>query len=493
VFVPIVLGISIIVFIIWMFTGETVGYALARAISVLVISCPCALGLATPVAIMVGTGIGARNGILYKTAESIETIGKVNVVALDKTGTITTGEMSVTDIYVSEGVDEEEFSKIAYSLEKLSEHPIAKAIVKMYEERSGIDSYKIDDYEVYPGNGICGNIHNEKIWSGNYRYISKIVDIPEMLKVKSEAMAEEGKTPIFIAKNTKVLGIVAIADTIKPDSKEAIRQLKAMGIKVIMLSGDNVKTAKHIGTAVGVDDVIAEVMPQDKEEVISSLKKNGIVSMVGDGINDAPALTRADVGIAIGAGTEVAMEASDIVLMKSNLLDVAAAIRLSRRTIRNIKQNLFWAFIYNAIGIPLAAGAFIELFGWELNPMFGAFAMGMSSFCVVSNALRLNLIDVYNSQKDKKISNHTNINIMENKNKEKVEEKNMKKTMKIEGMMCKHCEANVKKVLEGLTEVEVADVSHEAGTAVVTLNAEIDNGVLIKAVEDNDYKVLSVE
>ncbi len=476
IFVPAVITIAIITTVIWLIAGESIGFALARGISVLVISCPCALGLATPVAIMVGSGMGAKNGILFKTASSLETAGKVSIVALDKTGTITSGTPVVTEI-IPCGIDENELLGIAYSLEKKSEHPLAKAIVEKAQEKN-LTSAETEEFEVLPGNGLRAKIGKSKIIGGNLKFVEKTTDIPNDIKKKAEKLSEEGKTPLFFSKNGIISGIIAVADTLKDDSPEAIKQLKNMGIKVVMLTGDNEKTAKAIGKLAGVDEVIAGVLPDGKESVIRNLMKQGKVAMVGDGINDAPALTRADIGIAIGAGTDIAIDAADIVLMKSRLSDVPAAIRLSRATLRNIHQNLFWAFMYNIIGIPLAAGLFIPIFGWKLNPMFGAAAMSLSSFCVVSNALRLNLFKIHSDKKDKKI-----------KTKEK---KAMTKTMKIEGMMCGHCEARVKKTLEAIPEVESAEVSHENDSAVVTLNAPLADEVLKSAVEAQDYKVVEI-
>ncbi len=479
IFVPTVICIAIITTVIWLIAGESIGFALARGISVLVISCPCALGLATPVAIMVGSGIGAKNGILFKTASSLETAGKVSIVALDKTGTITSGTPVVTDI-IPYGTDENELLKIAYSLEKKSEHPLAKAIVETAQEKN-ISPDETEEFEVLPGNGLRAKTNNSEIIGGNLKFVEKTTDIPNSIKKKAEELSEEGKTPLFFSKSGIISGIIAVADTLKDDSPKAIKQLKNMGIKVVMLTGDNEKTAKTIGRLAGVDEVIAGVLPDGKESVIRNLMKQGKVAMVGDGINDAPALTRADIGIAIGAGTDIAIDAADIVLMKSRLSDVPAAIRLSRATLRNIHQNLFWAFMYNTIGIPLAAGMFIPIFGWKLNPMFGAAAMSLSSFCVVSNALRLNLIRIHSDKKDKKIKTKTK------------EKKAMTKTMKIEGMMCGHCEARVKKTLEAIPEVESAEVSHENDSAVVTLNAPLADEVLKNAVEAQDYKVVEIK
>ena len=482
VFVPAVIAIALVTIAVWLIAGQTAGFALARGISVLVISCPCALGLATPVAIMVGNGMGAKNGIMFKTAVSLEETGKTQIVALDKTGTITSGEPRVTDIIPADGVTEEKLITWAYALEKKSEHPLAHAILVKAEEQ-GIDGVaETEDFRAVAGNGLTAKIEGVAVCGGNLKFISEYAEISDEIRQKAETLAEEGKTPLFFSRDGKLAGIIAVADVIKEDSPQAVKELQNMGIHVVMLTGDNERTAKAIGTQAGVDEVIAGVLPEGKESVIRSLKRKGKVAMVGDGINDAPALTRADMGIAIGAGTDIAIDAADVVLMKSRLSDVPAAIRLSRATLRNIHENLFWAFFYNVIGIPLAAGAWIPIFGWQLNPMFGAAAMSLSSFCVVSNALRLNWFKMYDASRDKKI-----------KIKQKEEETNMTKTMKIEGMMCGHCEARVKKVLEALPEVDAAEVSHEAGTAVVTLNAGIDDDVLKKAVEDQDYKVLGIE
>ena len=482
VFVPTVITIAVITLIVWLLAGKDIGFALARAISVLVISCPCALGLATPVAIMVGNGMGAKNGIMFKTAVSLEETGKTQIVALDKTGTITSGEPKVTDIIPADGISENELLELAYALELKSEHPLAKAIID-YAKEYKIISGEVKDFQALPGNGLSAVLENKEICGGNYKFITTKVTVSDQLKSVSEKMAEEGKTPLFFAKDQKLMGIIAVADVIKEDSPQAVKELQNMGIHVVMLTGDNERTAKAIGAQAGVDEVIAGVLPDGKEAVIQKLKKKGKVAMVGDGINDAPALTRADMGIAIGAGTDIAIDAADVVLMKSRLSDVPAAIRLSRATLKNIHENLFWAFFYNIIGIPLAAGVWIPLFGWQLNPMFGAAAMSLSSFCVVTNALRLNLFRMYDAGKDKKIKQPLN----------KVEEvTTMTKTMKIEGMMCGHCEAAVKKALEALDGVDSAEVSHEAGTAVVTLSAEVADDVLTKAVEDKDYKVIGV-
>ena len=490
VFVPIVIAISIATILVWLLAGQTLGFALARGISVLVISCPCALGLATPVAIMVGNGMGAKNGIMFKTAVSLEETGKTQIVALDKTGTITSGEPKVTDILPAEGLTEEALLSMACSLEKKSEHPLARAILTLAEERK-ISGKEVSGFQALPGNGLLAELEGQKLLGGNYKFISSRISVPEEMKSRSQELAEEGKTPLFFAEGDRLAGIIAVADVIKEDSPQAVKELQNMGIHVVMLTGDNERTARAIGRQAGVDQVIAGVLPDGKESVIRSLKEKGKVAMVGDGINDAPALTRADIGIAIGAGTDIAIDAADVVLMKSCLSDVPAAIRLSRAALRNIHENLFWAFFYNAVGIPLAAGLWYPVFGWKLNPMFGAAAMSLSSFCVVTNALRLNWFDMYNAKKDKKVKNAVSI-ILEESDENK-EENKMEKTMKIEGMMCGHCEARVKKALEALDQVESAAVSHEAGTAVVTLKSDVADDVLKKAVEDQDYKVLSVQ
>ena len=496
VFVPAVITIAVITMIVWLLAGESVGFALARGISVLVISCPCALGLATPVAIMVGNGMGAKNGILFKTAVSLEETGKVQIVALDKTGTITNGEPVVTDMVPAEGVTEESLLALAASLEKRSEHPLAKAILKYVGEQQLIVE-DVSEFEALPGNGLTAVRNGVKLAGGNYAFIRTQTEVSEDLLKQSEALAEQGKTPMFFSENGRLAGIIAVADTMKEDSRQAVSELRNMGIRVVMLTGDNERTARAIGAQAGVDDVIAGVLPDGKESVIRKLQQYGKVAMVGDGINDAPALTRADMGIAIGAGTDVAIDAADVVLMKSRLSDVAAAVRLSRATLRNIHENLFWAFFYNVIGIPLAAGVWIPIFGWTLNPMFGAAAMSLSSFCVVTNALRLNLFNMHDAKKDKKLKNPAIIkelvdNNKTNHNQENKEIGTMKKTMKIEGMMCGHCEATVKKALEGLDGVTSAEVSHEAGTAVVELSADIADDVLKKTVEDKDYKVTAI-
>ena len=478
VFVPAVIGIAAVTIVIWLLCGQSIGYALARGISVLVISCPCALGLATPVAIMVGNGMGAKNGILFKTAVSLEEAGKVNTVVLDKTGTITRGEPKVTDLIMAEGVSEAELLETAYALEARSEHPLAGAVVAMAEEKK-LKVCDVQDFMILPGNGLTAVDNGDQLIGGSLTFLNDRIGVPDDVKTVAQRLAEEGKTPLLFARSKKILGVIAVADVIKEDSPEAIRQLQNMGIEVVMLTGDNERTATAVGKQAGVDQVIAGVLPDGKEAEIRRLRRKGKVAMVGDGINDAPALTRADIGIAIGAGTDVAIDAADVVLMNSKLSDVPAAIRLSRATLKNIHENLFWAFIYNIIGIPLAAGVWIPLFGWQLNPMFGAAAMSLSSFCVVTNALRLNLFDMRNAAKDKQI-------------KRKQEEKTMEKTMKIEGMMCGHCEATVKKALEALDGVDHADVSHEQDQAVVTLKEDVADDVLKKAVEDKDYNVVSI-
>lgn len=492
IFVPAVITIAIITIIGWILAGESVGFALARGISVLVISCPCALGLATPVAIMVGNGVGAKHGILFKTAVSLEEAGKVDIVALDKTGTITNGQPKVTDILPVDGISEQELLDTAFSLEKKSEHPLAKAIVEYGEEKNFTVSV-VDNFKAVPGNGLTGTLNEETLIGGNLLFIEKSLSISKELKHSAEQLASAGKTPLFFAKENRLLGMIAVADVIKEDSPQAIKELKAMGIHVVMLTGDNERTAKAIGEQAGVDNVIAGVLPDGKESVIQALGKKGKVAMVGDGINDAPALTRADVGIAIGAGTDVAMDAADVVLMKSKLADVPAAIRLSRGVLRNIHENLFWAFFYNTIGIPLAAGLLIPVLGWKLNPMFGAAAMSLSSFCVVTNALRLNLLNIRSTKKDKKKENAIDVSLININNNEKKEVNEMTKTMNIKGMMCGHCEATVKKALEALPEVASAEVSHEKGTAVVTLEKEIADDVLKKTVEDKDYEVVEIK
>ena len=489
VFVPAVITIALITIAVWLIAGQSVGFALARGISVLVISCPCALGLATPVAIMVGNGMGAKNGMMFKTASSLEETGKIDIVALDKTGTITSGEPKVTDIICADGFGKNDLLESAYSIEMLSEHPLAKAVtgyVKDNKRDVFNKKYNITEFQALAGNGLSGINGEDKITGGSLKFMSNTVNVPKEMEKKAQELAEQGKTPLLFAKNDKLLGIIAVADVIKEESGQAVNELHDMGVRVVMLTGDNERTAKAIGRQAGVDEVIAGVLPDGKEAVIRKLKESGKVAMVGDGINDAPALTRADIGIAIGAGTDIAIDAADIVLMKSRLTDVSAAIRLSRATLRNIHENLFWAFFYNIIGIPLAAGVWIQLFGWTLNPMFGAAAMSLSSFCVVTNALRLNLFKVYDASHDRKrVKKHDN-------SKNSKGEKNMEKTLNIEGMMCGHCEARVKKALEALAQVDEAVVSHESGTAVVKLNVDVDNAVLKEAVEAQDYKVTGI-
>ena len=476
VFVPVVIAIALIATAVWLATGADFGYALARGISVLVISCPCALGLATPVAIMVGNGKGAKNGILFKTAVSLEEAGKVRVVALDKTGTITTGQPRVTDVLPAPGVTDEQLIAAAYALEQKSEHPLAHAVVER-AQNLGLKAQEVSDFAALPGNGLTAMLDGEALSGGSLAFISGRTEVSGDMRAQADHLSGEGKTPLLFSRGGRLLGMIAVADAIKPESPQAVRELQNMGIRVVMLTGDNQRTAEAIGRQAGVDQVIAGVLPNGKESVIRSLQSQGKVAMVGDGINDAPALTRADIGIAIGAGTDVAIDAADVVLMNSHLTDVPAAIRLSRATLRNIHENLFWAFIYNIIGIPLAAGVFIPLLGWQLNPMFGAAAMSLSSFCVVSNALRLNLFDPHSARKDHKI-------------KFAKEPKTMQKTLKIEGMMCTHCSGRVKKALEELPGVVSAEVSHENGTAVVTMSAPVDDATLKKAVEDQGYQVV---
>lgn len=499
VFVPAVIGIALLTALVWLAAGQTAGFALARGISVLVISCPCALGLATPVAIMVGNGVGAKNGIMFKTAVSLEETGKVSVVALDKTGTITSGEPRVTDVIPADGVTQEELVGMAYALEQKSEHPLARAVneyARAYfadKEDGKKHAAEVSEFRALPGNGLTAVVNGRVLYGGSAKFINSRQAIPQEFVRRSERLAEEGKTPLFFAQGGTgengtadvLVGMIAVADVIKEDSRQAVEELQGMGIHVVMLTGDNERTANAIGRQAGVDEVIAGVLPDGKESVIRNLMAKGRTAMVGDGINDAPALTRADIGIAIGAGTDIAIDAADVVLMKSRLRDVPAAIRLSRRTLRNIHENLFWAFFYNVIGIPLAAGVWIPLFGWQLNPMFGAAAMSLSSFCVVTNALRLNLVDIYSTKRDRKRPG--------DKGMVKEGEEKMTKTMKIEGMMCGHCEARVKKCLEALSQVDEAAVSHETGTAVVTLNADIADEVLKKTVEDQDYQVTEIE
>ena len=482
VFVPAVIAISVITVIVWLLAGQTVGFALARGISVLVISCPCALGLATPVAIMVGNGMGAKHGILFKTAVSLEETGKVRIVALDKTGTITSGEPKVTDILPAEGISEAELLSIAYALEKKSEHPLARAI-NQRAEQDGLTAGEVERFQALPGNGLTASLDGSALYGGSFRFISGQLQVPDNLKSSSERLSEEGKTPLFFARDGELCGIIAVADTIKEDSPQAIREMRSMGIHVVMLTGDNERTAKAIGAKAGVDEVIAGVLPDGKESVIRKLRQKGKVIMVGDGINDAPALTGADIGIAIGAGADVAIDAADVVLMKSRLSDVPAAIRLSRATLRNIHENLFWAFIYNTIGIPLAAGVFIPLLGWQLNPMFAAAAMSLSSFSVVTNALRLNFFRMHDSKREIKNQSKTTT---------EKETKPMTKTLKIEGMMCGHCEMHVKKALEALDGVTSAEVSHKTGTAVVTLAKEVSDDALKQAVAEQGYQVTDI-
>ena len=522
VFVPVVIVIALLTIGVWLLAGEGIGYALARGISVLVISCPCALGLATPVAIMVGNGMGARHGILFKTAVSLEETGKMEIVALDKTGTITSGEPKVTDLLPASGISEEELLTTAYALEAKSEHPLARAVLQYGRERK-LAAQEVSDFKALPGNGLTGILQGAALSGGNLAFISGQAKVDREMADRAQQLAGEGKTPLFFAKDGKLMGIIAVADAMKEESPKAIAELKNMGIHVVMLTGDNERTARAIGAQAGVDEVIAGVLPDGKESVIRALQEKGKVAMVGDGINDAPALTRADMGIAIGAGTDVAIDAADVVLMNSRLTDVPAAIRLSRATLRNIHENLFWAFIYNVIGIPLAAGVWIPIFGWELNPMFGAAAMSLSSFCVVTNALRLNLFRVYDARRDRKIRPHGagrkrkgtgqenasctlpgqdmskntpcggGCTLPAQDENKKMEDTKMEKTMTIEGMMCGHCEAAVKKGLEALDGVTEAQVSHEKGTAVVTLDAEVSNETLTKAVEALDYKVTGIQ
>ncbi len=504
VFVPVVITIALITIVVWLLVGQSVGFALARGISVLVISCPCALGLATPVAIMVGNGVGAKNGILFKTASSLEQTGKIQIVALDKTGTITNGTPEITDLVPAEGISEQELLTLAYVLERKSEHPLARAIVRYVEQQPDIieqaTDLEVKEFEALPGNGLSGKLDGAILFGGNASFISQKVVIGEEIRRQAESLSEEGKTPLYFAKDSRLLGVIAVADTMKEDSPQAIRELKNMGIHVVMLTGDNERTAQAIGRLAGVDEVVAGVLPEGKESVIRSLKEMGRTAMVGDGINDAPALTRADTGIAIGAGTDIAIDAADVVLMKSELRDVPAAIRLSRATLRNIHENLFWAFFYNVIGIPLAAGVYIDLLGWQLNPMFGAAAMSLSSFCVVTNALRLNWCKVYDSKRDRKIKSKYAMSVSGLRGVQQdtdavnhKEDMTMEKTMKIEGMMCGHCEATVKKALEALDGVSEAIVSHEKGTAIVKLNTDVPNDVLKETVEEKDYKVTEVK
>lgn len=506
IFVPAVIAIAVVTIVVWLLIGRTIGFSLARGICVLVVSCPCALGLATPVAIMVGNGMGAKNGILFKNAEALQEAGNVQIVALDKTGTITSGEPKVTDLIPVEGVTEEELLELAYALERKSEHPLAKAILS-YAEEKGLSPKEVTDFQALPGNGLTASLDGAVLYGGNEAFIKTKAGIPSVIHEKFNNLAKDGKTPLFFARGEQLLGMIAVADTMKEDSREAIKQLQNLGIHVVMLTGDNERTAQAVGRAAGVNEVVAGVKPDGKEAVIRKLSEFGKVAMVGDGINDAPALTRADIGIAIGAGTDVAIDAADIVLMKNSLIDVAAAIRLSRRTYRNIIENLFWALIYNVLLIPAAAGVYVSL-GITMNPMLGAAAMSLSSFCVVMNALRLNLMKVHDPSHDKRKRNSLNVpedgkllseskevsDRVQTENTEKTERgTKMAKTMKIEGMMCGHCEARVKKALEALEQVDEAVVSHEAGTAVLKLNAEVDDAVLAKAVEDQDYKVTGIE
>ena len=493
VFVPAVVTIAVITILAWLLLGKDIGFALARGISVLVISCPCALGLATPVAIMVANGVGARNGILFKTAVSMEETGKTAIVALDKTGTITQGEPKVTDLLPAEDVTEEQLLADAFHLEQMSEHPLARAVLD-YGTQKGVSSKKVSAFQALPGNGLSAVCEGVHLTGGSVAYISSRTALSDKVKQQAQELADQGKTPLCFLRDDRYIGMIAVADVIKEDSPWAVRELRNMGIHVVMLTGDNRRTAEAIGAQAGVDEVVADVLPDGKENVIRELQKFGKVAMVGDGINDAPALTRADMGIAIGAGTDVAIDAADVVLMKSRLSDVPAAIRLSRAALRNIHENLFWAFIYNVIGIPLAAGVWIPLFGWKLNPMFGAAAMSLSSFCVVTNALRLNLFKLHNAGRDHKRKDAIAVDIIsDNSNNKKEEDNKMTKTIHIEGMMCGHCEAHVKKALEAIDGVAEAQASHEKGTAVVTLTADVADDVLTKAVEEQDYKVISVE
>ena len=503
IFVPAVISISILTTIIWLLTGHEFGYALARGISVLVISCPCALGLATPVAIMVGNGMGAKNGILFKTAVSLEEAGKIQIVALDKTGTITSGQPQVTDILPAEGISETELLTLSYALEKKSEHPLAKAILEK-ASGLGLTAPEVRDFKALPGNGLSATLDQSSLIGGSFKYISSLVNVSSALTTQAELLAESGKTPLLFAKDGRLLGIIAVADVIKPDSAQAVKELQNMGIQVVMLTGDNERTAKAIGAQAGVDQVIAGVLPDGKENVIRSLKEKGKVAMVGDGINDAPALTRADIGVAIGAGTDVAIDAADVVLMKSRLSDVPAAIRLSRATLRNIHENLFWAFFYNVIGIPLAAGVWIPIFGWTLNPMFGAAAMSLSSFCVVTNALRLNLFKIHDASKDKKIKNvitspvNTSSSLTEescdiNNNSNKKENNNMVKvTVHVTGMMCGHCEAHVNEAIKKAFDVQDVVSSHDAGTTIITASQKLDEDKLFQTIKDAGYEVTGI-
>ena len=494
IFVPTVVGIAIVTLNVWLLNGKPFEFALARAISVLVISCPCALGLATPVAIMVGNGVGAKHGVLFKTAVSLENAGKMQIVALDKTGTITSGEPAVTDILPAEGISETELIAAAYALEKRSEHPLAKAVVREAENRN-MTPGEVESFAVLPGNGLSAQRNGKIVYGGSVSYIGSVLSIDRQIMERAERLADQGKTPLLFAEEQKLLGIIAVADTVKQESPEAVKELKAMGIQVVMLTGDNLHTAESVGALAGIDHVIAGVLPDEKETVISGLRKLGRVAMVGDGINDAPALTSADLGIAIGAGTDVAIDAADVVLMNSRLSDVPAAIRLSRKTLKNIRENLFWAFFYNVIGIPLAAGCFIRLFGWQLNPMFGAAAMSLSSFCVVSNALRLNLFDMFSSGQDRtagKIVEEEALGEFVDEFNSRKREKNLTRSIKIEGMMCTHCESLVRKTLENIPGVKSAEVNYQEGTAVVRMSEQVEAEILKKAIEDQDYSVLSI-
>ncbi len=482
IFVPAVMAISLLTLAVWLAAGQSMGFALARGISVLVISCPCALGLATPVAIMAGSGKGARSGILFKTAAAMEETGKIQIVALDKTGTVTKGHPEVADIVTAESVHEEQLLRLAFDLESRSEHPLAVAIVEEASRR-GMEAAEVSEFEALPGRGLVAVREGRVIAGGNLQFISSKAEVTENISAEARRISSQGKTPLFFSEDGKMIGMIAVADSIKEDSHKAVEELENMGIKVVMLTGDNEAAARSIGEKAGISRVIAQVLPSEKEKVIRTLQKQGKTAMVGDGINDAPALTRADVGIAIGAGTDIAVDAADVVLMKNSLRDVPAAIRLSRSALKIIHENLFWAFIYNVVGIPLAAGVFISALGWQLNPMFAAAAMSLSSFCVVTNALRLNLVNVYDERKDHKIKSR----------KKRKEDKLMEKTMKIEGMMCGHCEATVKKTLEGIEGVESAEVSHEKGTAVVICSSELENEVLRQAVEEQDYRVTAIE
>lgn len=489
VFVPVVIAIAVVTAAVWLLVGGSVGFALARGISVLVISCPCALGLATPVAIMVGNGVGAKNGILFKTAAALENAGRTKIVVLDKTGTITTGEPKVTDIIPSSGVSEDELVSLAASLEMKSEHPLSKAVLG-YAKELGIAAGETENFSALPGMGLTATLDGMTLMGGNVKYISTVADVTEEDRIRAETLAGDGKTPLMFAKDGVLIGIIAVADVIKEDSPTAIAELRRMGMKVVMLTGDNERTARAIGKMAGVDEVIAGVLPQGKESAVRQLKENGMVAMVGDGINDAPALTAADTGIAIGAGTDIAIDAADVVLMNSCLSDVPAAVRLSRGTLRNIHENLFWAFIYNAVGIPIAAGVFINIFGWQLNPMFAAAAMSLSSFCVVTNALRLNFIKLHG--KGKKSKSNLPENVDSHTAPDERKDKTMKKTIEIKGMMCGHCEAHVKKALEALNGVNEAIVSHESGTAVVTMSGAISDDMLKNAVVAEGYEVVSI-